>query len=258
MTAPAAAAPLLGQDATAPVRPPAGLLAPWRSLPELAGVLAQAFAPATARPRWLRSLFAPFWLIETAIHRSAGRVMSCGGATLVLRPPQPWTRTAWQSVLLLSCAALAGAFVGGALAGSDASRYTMSGALLLVGAPPVWQLASLVRAARTGVRLRREVRVLRGPWAEVGSLAGGRDGQATRDLVRAVLTWADDNGVALVAVAADERLARLYRRAGVEPLFPASAALVRRPRPAGSSWRPVPRPASGRVPVAVTARMRGC
>ncbi|WP_329492915.1 hypothetical protein [Kitasatospora herbaricolor] len=238
MTAPAAAAP-------------PGLLAPWRSLPRIAGALAQAFAPAAARPRWLRRLFAPFWLIEAGVQRCSGRVLCCGAATLVLRRPQPWTRTAWQSVLLLPAAvaaftavltptALAGAFVGGAVAGADGGRWAMHGALLVVAALLLWQLASLVRATRAGTRLRREVRTLRGPWAEVGSLAGGRDGQATRDLVRGLLTWADDNGIALVAVAADERLGRLYGRAGFEPLSPASPVLLRRPSPPGSSWRPAP------------------
>ncbi|MEE1822217.1 hypothetical protein PUR61_08410 [Streptomyces sp. BE20] len=243
----AAAAP--GQDAAAAVRAPVGLLAPWRRLPQLAGVLTQAFAPAGARPRWLRALFAPFWLVETVVHRCAGRVMSRGPATLVLRRPQSWTRTAWQNVLLLPCtvaafaamltpAAVAGAAVGGAVAGPDGSRYSMTAVLLLIAALLVWQLASLVRAAGTGVRLRRDVRVLRGPWAEVGSLAGGRDGQATRRLVRELLEWADGNGISLVAVAADERLARLYGRGGFAPLSPSSPVLVRRPRPAGSSWRP--------------------
>ncbi|MFD5921719.1 hypothetical protein ACFVYP_33275 [Kitasatospora sp. NPDC058201] len=235
----------------AAVRTPVGLLAPWRRLPQLAGVLTQAFAPATARPRWLRALFAPFWLIETVVHRCAGRVMARGPATLVLRRPQPWTRTAWQNVLLLPCtvaafaailapAAVAGAAVGGAVAGPDGSRYSMTAVLLLTAALLMWQLVSLVRAARTGVRLRRDVRVLRGPWAEVGSLAGGRDGQATRRLVRELLEWADDNGISLVAVAADERLARLYGRGGFAPLSPTSPVLVRRPRPAGSSWRRPP------------------
>ncbi|GHH79088.1 hypothetical protein GCM10018781_56310 [Kitasatospora indigofera] len=250
-TAPAAQP---GQDGAVQVCLPDGLLAPWRSLPRIAGVLAQAFAPAGARPRWLRRLFAPFWLIESGVQRCSGQVLCCGAATLVLRRPQPWTRTALQSVLLLPAAvaaftavltpiALAGAFVGGAVAGPDGGRWAMHGALLSVAALLLWQLASLVQATRVGARLRREVRTLRGPWAEVGSLAGGRDGQATRDLVRAVLTWADDNGIALVAVAADQRLARLYGRAGFEPLSPASPVLLRRPRPPGSSWRPAPEPA---------------
>ncbi|MFE2728744.1 hypothetical protein [Kitasatospora sp. NPDC059327] len=242
--------------ATASVSTPENLLAPWRSLPRLAGVLAQAFAPGAARPGWPRALFVPFWLVETAVHRCAGRVMCRGSATLVLRRPQPWTRTALQSVLLLPCVlvvfaaaltpvALAAATVGDAVAGPAGGRCAMSGVLLPVAALLLWQLVSLARAARAGVRLRREVRVLREPWAEVGSLAGGRDGQATRDLVRALLTFADDSGVALVAVAADERLARLYGRAGFEPLSPASPVLVRQPKPAGSSWRPAPRPAGG-------------
>ncbi|MFF2619685.1 hypothetical protein [Kitasatospora sp. NPDC058046] len=243
---------------TAAVRTPDGLLAPWRCLPQLAGVLTQAFAPVAARPVWLRALFAPFWLIETVVHRCEGRVMARGPATLVLRRPQSWARTALHSVVLLPCAvaafvvvlgpvALVGAVVGGSVAGPDGGRYAVTAVLLLVAALLLWQLASLVRAARAGVRLRRDVRGLRGPWAEVGSLAGGRDGQATRDLVRAVLVWADDNKVALVAVAADERLARLYGRAGFTPFSSTSPVLVRRPRPAGTSWRPVPRPAGGRV-----------
>ncbi|WP_327417501.1 hypothetical protein [Streptomyces sp. NBC_01233] len=149
---------------------------------------------------------------------------------------------------LLTPTALAGAFIGGAVAGPVGGRWAMHGALLVVAALLLWQLASLARAARVGVRLRREVRVLCEPWAEVGSLAGGHDGQATRDLVRALLTFADDSGTVLVAVAADERLARLYGRAGFEPLSPASPVLVRRPRPTGSSWRPAPRPAGGTVP----------
>ncbi|MFJ6769548.1 hypothetical protein ACIQOV_00965 [Kitasatospora sp. NPDC091257] len=210
-----------GADASAAVRTPDGLLAPWGRLPQLAGVLTQAFAPVAARPVWLRAVFAPFWLIETTVHRCAGRVMSWGPATLVLRRPQPWTRTALQSLLLLPCAmvafvvvltpaALVGAVVGGLVAGLAGGRYAMTAVLLLVAALLLWQLASLVRAAGAGVRLRRDARVLRGPWAEVGSLAGGRDGQATRGLVRAVLVWADNNAVARVVVAADERLAQLY------------------------------------------------
>ncbi|MFE7525783.1 hypothetical protein ACFU7Y_08660 [Kitasatospora sp. NPDC057542] len=156
---------------------------------------------------------------------------------------------------VLTPAALVGAVIGGAVAGPDGGRCAMIAVLLLVAALLLWQLASLVRAACAGVRLRRDVRVLRGPWAEVGSLAGGRDGQATRDLVCAVLVWADDNKVALVAVAADERLARLYGRAGFAPLSPTSPVLVRRPRPAGTSWCPVPRPVGGRVlPAALWAQ----
>ncbi|MFF1872819.1 DnaB-like helicase N-terminal domain-containing protein [Kitasatospora herbaricolor] len=46
--------------------------------------------------------------------------------------------------------------------------------------------------------------------------------------------------IALVAVAADQRLARLYGRVGFEPLSPASPVLLRRPRPPGSPWRPAP------------------
>ncbi|MER6400114.1 hypothetical protein ABT263_29330 [Kitasatospora sp. NPDC001603] len=242
--------------AQAAVRPPAALLAPWWRLPQLAGVLAHAFAPAAARPRWLRAVFAPFWLIETAVHRCARRVMCCGPATLVLRQPQSWARSLLQTLLLLPCVVavfsamlvpvcLAAAGVGGAVAGLDGSRYTMTGVLLLVAVLLLWQVASVMRAAPVGLRLRRDVKVLRGQgrWAEVGSLAGGRDGQATRDLVRSVLVFADDHGIALVAVAADERLGGLYGRVGFVPLSPTSPVLVRRPRPSGSSWRPAPRAA---------------
>ncbi|MFJ1936702.1 hypothetical protein ACIOGZ_29090 [Kitasatospora sp. NPDC088160] len=252
-------------------RPPADLRAPWRRLPELAGVLAQAFAPAAAHPGWLRALFAPFWLVEAGIQRCTGRVLSQGPATLVLCQPRPWGRRVLETVVLLPAAvaaffavfapaAVVGAVAGTAAAGAVGRWYGMAVAVALVAVLLLWQFVSLVPAARAGVRLRRAVRVLRGdgPWAEVGSLAGGRDGQATRDLVRAVLEWADGNGVALVAVAADERLARLYGRAGFEALCPASPVLVRRPRPAGSSWRPPARTVRGAVPVPVFSPGAGC
>ncbi|MEU9133884.1 hypothetical protein AB0D08_38350 [Kitasatospora sp. NPDC048540] len=231
---------------------PHELAAPWRDLPMLALVLAQAFAPAAARARWARALFAPFWLVEIALQRACGQVLSQGPALLVLRPPRPGIRNAARTLALLPFAvaalyaamtppALAGAAIGAALghhARAAGAAAGTAGGLAAGCALLLWQLACLGRAARVGAQLRAEAGQMPGRWVEVASLAGGRDGQATRDLVRGVLQWADRQQVALVAVAADERLGRLYGRAGFAPARAASPVLVRTPGPAGSPWRP--------------------
>jgi hypothetical protein len=57
----------------------------------------------------------------------------------------------------------------------------------------------------------------------------GRDGQATRDLVAETVAWAETTGLGLAAIAADNRLARVYLRLGFRPAHPGSAVLLRHP-----------------------------
>ncbi|WP_033355658.1 hypothetical protein [Kitasatospora aureofaciens] len=244
----------------------------------LAAVLAQAYAPRGARPRWLRSLFVPFWLVQAGLQQASGTVLAVGPATVTVRQEASWRgRRVVRSVVALPTAVLAlwAALVplvgaGALTAAAGAGRqWVPAGALagLVAGAGLlVWQLVCLVRAAPAGAQLCRVLRRLRrhGPWAEVACLAGGRDGQATRTLVFAVLAWADEQRVGLVAVPATQRLGRLYARAGFRPAFPGAVVLLREAYPAsgtgpGRVWArcPVGRASAPVLTAAVTPAAAG-
>ncbi|MCP2314084.1 DUF2156 domain-containing protein [Kitasatospora paracochleata] len=222
---------------------PAHLQPRWRHLPLLAAVLAQAFGPPGARGRRLGYAFVPFWLAQVALSHGRGQVLAIGPATVtVIQPAPPGRRLAGScaalpAAVLALCAAMLPVAAAGALvadlaagpkwcaAGADAGLAVCAGLL-------VWQLAALARAARRATQLHRVLRPLQhrgGRWAEVGSLAGGRDAHTTRTLARELLAWADEHRIGLAAVAATDRLARLYARAGFRPAHLGSAVLLREP-----------------------------
>ncbi|MFD9596792.1 hypothetical protein ACFWA9_29145 [Kitasatospora sp. NPDC059973] len=224
--------------------PPPHLTPRWRDLPRLAAVSAQAFAPARIPPGPLRAVFTPVWLLNLGVQHTAGSVLAVGPSTLGVQQPR---RLRWHllgALVLLPAAvvgllavmlpaALAAAAAGHALAGPTGVRVavpTVLGAELVALA---WQLVHLLDAARRSAELRCVLAPLRrtGPWGEVGGLAGGRDGQATRDLVRQTLRWADTEGLGLAATAASDRLQRLYTHAGFHPAHPGSPVLLRPPAP---------------------------
>lgn len=222
---------------------PARLRARWRDLPVLAAVLANAFAPPGARLCRLWRLFVPFWLVQAVLQQVSGMVLAVGPATVTVRQNGAWGRRVLRGAVALPAAVLglwvallplvgAGALAGAAGAGGGSAPAGALAGLDAGAGLLVWQLAFLARAAPAGAQLRRVLRRLRrdGAWAEVACLAGGRDGQATRELVFAVLAWADEQRVGLAAVPATPQLARSYGRAGFRPAFPGAAVLVREPQ----------------------------
>ena len=222
------------------IPPPPRLTPRWRDLPRLAAVSAHAYAPPRFPRGPIRSALAPVWLIHLGVQHTAGSVLAVGPSTLaVLRPRRLGLRVRSALVGVLGVlvilpavivpTAIAATAVGSALAGptgAGAVAYTVLGTEM---AALAWQLAHLLKRAGNGVELRRELAILRrtGPWGEIGGLAGGRDGQATRDLVRQTLKWADEQGLGLAAVAANERLCRAYALGGFHPARPGSPVLLR-------------------------------
>ncbi|MFE3504222.1 hypothetical protein ACFXPX_04570 [Kitasatospora sp. NPDC059146] len=182
------------------------------------------------------------WLFNIVVQHTAGSVLAVGPSTLVVQQPRP-LRWHLFGVLVLLPAAVAGmlalmvppgiaaACAAEALAGPLAARIAGPAVLAVELAALVWQLVHLVDSARRGAELHRVITPLRrtAPWGAVGGLAGGRDGQATRDLVRQTLAWADEQGLGLAAVAANDRLHRLYLRGGFHPVHPGSPVLLRPP-----------------------------
>ncbi|WP_043175457.1 hypothetical protein [Streptomyces sp. NRRL B-24484] len=222
--------------------PPPHLTPRWRDLPRLAVVSAHAYAPPRFPRGPIRGALAPVWLIHLGIQHAAGSVLAIGPSTLaVLQPRRLGLRirgalVGMLGVLLLLPAVIVPTAVvafalGNAIAGptgAGAVAYTVLGAELAI---LVWQFAHLLTRVRHGVELRRELAILRrtGPWGEIGGLVGGRDGHATRHLVRQTLAWADEQGLGLAAVAANARLRRAYAIGGFHPARPGSPVLLRPP-----------------------------
>jgi hypothetical protein len=228
--------------APGPCARPAHLAPRWRDLPRLADVLAQAYAPGRVPRGLLRRAFAPVWLLQVALEHIAGTLVAVGPAVLTVQQPRPLRRRLLDVLLLVPAIVLGlvavlvpavgvGAAAGYLLAGPLGCLIGLAAGYVAVMVGLAWQFASLIRGARLSVRLRRELAPLRQRriWVELGGLAGGRDGHATRTLVRETLAWADAQGIGLGAVAVSASMQRVYGRAGFEPTRPGSPLLLRRP-----------------------------
>jgi hypothetical protein len=206
-------------------------MADWRALPRLAFTLARAFGPSRAGLRWLRPLTTPVWLLTLTAQHAAGSVLTSGRAVLTVEQPRTLRRHLAVAVVFLPTALLvlsalmvpfaaAGAQIGEAAWGTDrGARAGVCVGVSLITALLLWQFGRLIRAGRYSARLRRIMRERRrtGPWLEVGSLASGQHPRSAHALARAVLAWADEQHIGLGAVAVDDRLRRLYIRAGFQP-----------------------------------------
>ncbi|MFD8597648.1 hypothetical protein ACFV1L_21860 [Kitasatospora sp. NPDC059646] len=225
------------------ITPPPKLVPRWRDLPRLAAVSAQAFTPAHLPPA-LRAAFAPVWLFNLAVQHTAGDLLAVGPSTLGVHQPRPLRWHLFGALVLLpaTVAALlalllppaiavkaAGDALAGPLAGTTAECAVLAAEVAAIG----WQIAHFLAAARRSAELHRTITPLRqsAPWAEVAGLAGGRDGHATRALVRQTLAWADEHGLGLAAVPATDRLRRTYALGGFHPAHPGSPVLLRPPVP---------------------------